>query len=78
MPSERSPGTFSRYRAIVAPTIAYVEWLRAQRADLTVIVPEVAARHWWQRTLHGDAGAQLRRALRPLERAVVTSVPFHM
>lgn len=70
----------SPYRAIVAPTIAYIESLRSQRPDLTltVIVPEIVVRHWWQRWLHDHTAARLRRALMPLPKVLVTSVPLHL
>lgn len=70
----------SPYRAVIPPTIAYVEALRAQRPDLTltVVVPELSVRHWWQRRLHDDTATRLRRALEPLSNVVVTSVPFHV
>jgi amino acid transporter len=70
----------SPYRATVPPTIAYIEALHAQRPDLTltVVVPELVVRHWWERRLHDGDAARLRRALRPLSKVVVTSVPFHV
>jgi hypothetical protein len=69
----------SPYRAVVAPTIAYVESVHAQRPDLTltVIVPEFVVPHWWQRGLHDRTASRLRHALKPLSKIVVTSVPFH-
>ena len=70
----------SPYRAVIPPTVAYVESLRAQRPDLTltVIVPDLALRHRWQRLLHEDTAVRLRHALAPLSKVVVTSVPFHV
>jgi hypothetical protein len=70
----------SPYRAIVPPTVAYIESLHAQRPDLTltVIAGDIAVRHWWQRGLHDDTAVRLRRALEPLDEVVVTSVPFHL
>jgi amino acid transporter len=70
----------SPYRAVIPPTIEYIESLHAQRPDLTltVIVPELAVRHRWQRALHDETAASLRRALEPLGKVVVTSVPFHV
>ncbi len=70
----------SPYRAIVPPIIAYIESLRAQRPELTltVVMPELVVGHWWQRSLHDGTAIQLRRALRPLPKIVVTSVPFHV
>jgi hypothetical protein len=70
----------SPYRAIVPPMLAYIESLHAQRPELTltVILPGLEVRHWWQRSLHDDAAPRLRRALRPFPKVVVTSVPFHV
>jgi hypothetical protein len=70
----------SPYRAIVAPMINYIASLHAQRPDLTltVILPEIVVRHTWQRILHNQTAARLRRALRPLPKIVVTTVPFHL
>jgi hypothetical protein len=70
----------SPYRAIVAPLISYIEALHRQRPDLTltVILPELVVRHWWQRSLHSQIGPRLRRALRPLQKIVITTVPFHL
>ncbi|MEA2350138.1 MAG: hypothetical protein QOG86_1079, partial [Thermoleophilaceae bacterium] len=70
----------SPYRAIVAPLISYIEALRRQRSDLTltVILPELVVRHWWQRSLHSQTASRLRRALRPLHKIVITTVPFHL
>ena len=70
----------SPYRAIVAPMVNYIESLHHQRPDLTltVILPEIVVRHWWQRLLHNRTGSRLRRALHPLPRIVVTTVPFHL
>jgi hypothetical protein len=45
---------------------------------LTVIVPDLAVRHWWQRLLYEDTAARLRRSLAPLPKVIVTSVSFHV
>ncbi|MFI9366957.1 hypothetical protein ACIG5E_38895 [Kitasatospora sp. NPDC053057] len=70
----------SPYRAIVAPLVNYIESLHHQRPDLTltVILPEIVVRHWRHRLLHNRLAARLRRALRPLPKVVVTTVPFHV
>ena len=70
----------SPYRAIVAPLVNYIEVLHQQRPDLTltVILPEIVVRHWWHRILHNQTAPRLRRALRPLPKIVVTTVPFHL
>jgi hypothetical protein len=70
----------SPYRAIVAPTVNYLESLHRMRPELTlsVILPEIVVRRWWQRILHNRMAPRLRRALRPLPKIVVTTVPFHL
>jgi len=70
----------SPYRAVIPPVVAYVESLRAQRPELTitVIIPDLAVRHWWQRPLHDDTAARLRHALALLSKVVVASVRFHV
>jgi amino acid transporter len=70
----------SPYRAIVAPLIDYIESLREQRPDLTltVILPEIIVRHRRHGSLHNQTARRLRRALRPLSKIVVTTIPFHL
>jgi amino acid transporter len=70
----------SPHRAIVAPMINYIESLRRQRPELTLtaILPEIVVRHWWHRLLHNQTVPRVRRALRPLPKIIVTTVPFHL
>jgi amino acid transporter len=70
----------SPYRALVAPLVQYVEALHRQRPDLTltVILPEIVVRHPWHRVLHGRTASRLGRALRSLDKIVVTTVPVHL
>ena len=60
--------------------VNYIESLHRLRPDLTltVILPEIVVPHWWQRILHNRTAPRLRRALRPLPKIVVTTVPFHL
>jgi hypothetical protein len=70
----------SPYRAFVAPLVNDIESLHRLHPDLTltVILPEIIVRHWWQRALHNGTAPRLRRALRHLPKVVVTTVPFHL
>jgi hypothetical protein len=70
----------SPYRAVVAPMVNYIESLHNERPDLTltVILPQLVVRHWQHRILHNRTAARMRRALRPLHKVVVTTVPFHL
>ena len=70
----------SPHRAFVAPLVNYIWALHRERPDLTltVILPEIVVRYWWHRFLHNGTAARLRRALRPLPKVVVTTIPFHL
>jgi hypothetical protein len=70
----------SPHRALTAPLVHYIWSLHRQRPDLTltVILPEIVVRHWWHRPLHNHTTSRLRRALRPLPKVLVTTVPFHL
>ncbi|MFJ6570135.1 APC family permease [Streptomyces sp. NPDC091292] len=70
----------SPYRATVAPLVHYIEALHRAHPDLTltVILPEIVTRHRRHQLLHSRTATRLRRALRPLPKIVVTTVPFHV
>jgi hypothetical protein len=70
----------SPYRVIVGPIVNYLASLRQQRPDLTltVILPEIVVRRRTHGFLHNRTAPRLRRALRPLAKIVVTTVPFHV
>jgi amino acid transporter len=70
----------SPYRVIVGPIVNYLASLHRQRPDLTVtvIMPELVVRRRCHAFLHNRTAPRLRRALRPLTRVVVTTVPFHV
>ncbi|MFI6523576.1 APC family permease [Streptomyces uncialis] len=70
----------SPYRAVVAPLVHYLEALHRQHPELTltVIVPEIVTRRRRHRFLHSRTATRLRRALRPLPKIVITTVPFHL
>lgn len=70
----------SPYRAIIAPLVNYIEALHRQRPDLTltVILPEIVMCQRRYSALHSRTAPRLRRALRPLRKVVVTTVPFHV
>ncbi|WP_078901573.1 APC family permease [Actinacidiphila yeochonensis] len=70
----------SPYRATVAPLVSYIEALHEQQPQLTltIIVPEIVTRRRRHRVLHSRIAARLRRALRPLPKIVITTVPYHV
>lgn len=56
----------SPYRAFVAPLIAYVEHLAASEPGerITVILPTIEERHWWERFLHNRDVQRVRPLLK--------------
>ncbi|MGO9793815.1 MAG: APC family permease [Solirubrobacteraceae bacterium] len=70
----------SPYRATLAPLANYIEVLHRQNPEitLTVVVPELVAKHSWQRPLHNRVAQRLRRMLVRYQGIVITSVPFHL
>ncbi len=71
---------YSPYRELSRPILAFVDELDDTHDDdfLTVIVPEFALEHWWQKLLHNQSALILRTRLRGRPNTVVTSVPFHI
>ncbi len=70
----------SPHRAVVAPLVNYIWTLHQQRPDLTltVAVPEIVDRHWWQRILHDRMAGRIERSVQALPGVVVTAVPFQL
>jgi hypothetical protein len=55
----------SPYRSFVEPLLTYLEIVDQERSGqaVTVLIPELRPRHWWQTLLHKDWSVQLRSAL---------------
>jgi hypothetical protein len=70
----------SPFRTLVPPLLSYIHQARAQAPDLTltVVVPELIVPRPWQRLLHNNLGARLRRSLRAVPGLVICSVPVHL
>lgn len=64
----------------MAPLVNYLEALHRQNPDLTltVILPEIITQRRRHQLLHDHTAPRLRRALRPLPKILVTTVPFHL
>jgi hypothetical protein len=45
---------------------------------VTVVLPEIVPRHWWENLLHNQTGLFIKRMLLFEPGVVVTSVPFHL
>ena len=72
----------SPYRALVGPLLAYLDvldqaWPPDTEAPITfVVIPEYAARHWWERILYNQSTSRVRAALIGRPNTVVTQVPY--
>lgn len=68
----------SPYRSVLRPLVDYVESLRMVSPGelVTVVVPEVVPRHWWEHFLHNKTALYIRTAFLFKANVVVTSVPY--
>jgi len=70
----------SPYRSVLRPLVDYVENLRRDAPGelVTVVVPEIVPRHWWEHFLHNKTALYIRTAFLFKPNVVVTAVPFHL
>lgn len=64
------------YRQLIARFTDFVRERATGKPDhqVTVVLPEVVAHHWWQEALHNQTHLQLRLALRGMPGVVLTTV----
>ena len=67
------------FRDLGAPLLEEVR-SRTARGDtvVTVVIPELVPRHWWESVLHNQTALFFKRLLLFEQDVVVTSVPFHL
>jgi amino acid transporter len=67
------------FRDISEPLLREIR-RHAERRDtvVTVVLPELVPRHWWEQLLHGQTGLFIKRLLLFEPSVVLTSVPFHL
>jgi hypothetical protein len=68
----------SPYRSVLRPLVDYVESLRMVMPGelVTVVVPEIVPKRWWEHLLHNKTAFYIRTAFLFKPNVVVTSVPF--
>jgi hypothetical protein len=68
----------SPYRSVLRPLVDYVDGLRRSgTTDLvTVVLPEIVPRRWWEHLLHNKTALFIRAAFLLRTDVIVTSVPF--
>jgi amino acid transporter len=68
----------SPYRSVLRPIVDYVTGL-SQRGEtdlVTIVVPEIVPRHWWEHLLHNKTALFIRTAFMFRPHVVVTAVPY--
>jgi hypothetical protein len=67
------------FRELNDPLLAEIR-RHTRRADtvVTVVLPEVIPRHWWENVLHNQTALFVKRLLLREPQVVLTSVPFHL
>jgi amino acid transporter len=68
------------YRDLTDPIEAFLTAADARWADdtLTVVIPEIVVRTWWEHLLHNQSALLLKARLLYRPDTVVTSVPWHL
>jgi amino acid transporter len=70
----------SPYRDLTGPILDYVDRHLAQYPDtvVTVVIPELVVRRWWQQILHNHSAFALKIRLHYRPHTIVVSVPIHI
>jgi amino acid transporter len=70
----------SPFRSFIAPILAYVDALdRSYPGEtVTVILPELVPRHFWQGILHNQSAIPLKKALLTRPNTVVVGIPYRL
>jgi hypothetical protein len=70
----------SPYRSIIRPLVKYVDELRCDTVGelVSVVVPEIVPKHWWEHLLHNKTALYIRTAFLFRPNVVVVAVPFHL
>jgi len=68
----------SPYRSVLRPLVEYVDNLRLVMPGelVTVVVPEIVPKKWWEHLLHNKTAFYIRTAFLFKPNVVVTTVPF--
>jgi len=68
----------SPFRSVLRPIVDYVQGLltRGETDLVTIVVPEIVPRHWWEHLLHNKTALFIRTAFMFRPHVVVTAVPY--
>jgi amino acid transporter len=68
----------SPYRSVLRPLVDYVTSLHRDTVGelVTIVVPEIVPKHWWEHLLHNKTGLYIRTAFLFRPNVVVIAVPY--
>ncbi|MGH9009253.1 MAG: DNA-binding protein, partial [Acidimicrobiia bacterium] len=71
---------YSPYRELSGPILKFLDEIDARWENdiMTVLIPEVVVRKWWEQLLHNQTALFLKGRLLFREGVVVTSIPYHL
>jgi amino acid transporter len=71
---------YSPYRELSRPILRFLDEIdtRWENDVVTVLIPEVVVRRWWEQLLHNQTALFLKGRLLFRKGVVVTSVPYHL
>jgi amino acid transporter len=71
---------FSPYRELSRPILRFLDEIDARWDNdiVTVLIPEVVVKRWWEQLLHNQTALFLKGRLLFRRGVVVTSVPYHL
>ena len=71
---------YSPYRELSRPILRFLDEVDTRWANdvVTVLIPEVVVRRWWEQLLHNQSALFLKGRLLFRKGLVVTSVPYHL
>ncbi len=73
---------FSSYRHVITPLMDYILELEQQNPDrkITVLLPELVVRHWWEYLLHNQRVQMLKvlLLLKAKQRIIVVNIPWYL
>ncbi len=73
---------FSSYRHVITPLMDYILELERQNPDrkITVLLPELVVRHWWEYLLHNQRVQMLKvlLLLKAKQRIIVVNIPWYL
>ncbi|HKY76749.1 MAG TPA: APC family permease [Acidimicrobiia bacterium] len=71
---------YSPYRELSRPILRFLDEIDTRWANdvVTVLIPEVVVRRWWEQLLHNQSALFLKGRLLFRKGLVVTSVPYHL